>query len=264
LPTHHHVNPRSGLVRVAAYQPLMATCAVADTIARIRERVIWCETNGIDILCCPEAVLGGLADYARRPQEIAIDVESGQLQQILAPLASDRVTTIIGFTEIDPGNRLFNSAAVLSNGTVLGVYRKLFPAINKSVYTAGDQLPIFQVNDVKIGIVICRDSTFSEPAKILSAKGAQVLFIPTNTGLPRVRAYCEIVAEARKGDVRLAVESHIYVVRSDVAGEANGLVAYGASGIVDASGAVLQAAKLLSEDFLVAELALRPKSKGCT
>jgi 5-aminopentanamidase len=186
------------------------------------------------------------------------------LQQLLAPLASDRVTTIVGFTEFDRGNRLFNSAAVVSNGAVFGVYRKLFPAINKSVYTAGDQLPIFQVNDVKFGIVICRDSTFSEPAKILSAKGAQVLFIPTNTGLPRDRAYREMVAVARKGDVRLAVESDIYVVRSDVAGEANGLVAYGASGIVDASGAVFQTAKLLSEDFLVAELALRPKSKGCT
>jgi 5-aminopentanamidase len=248
-------------VKVAAYQPLMTNESIAATVARMQERVAWCEANNIAILCCPEGALGGLADYRSRPREIAIHADGGQLLELLAPLASDRVTTIVGFTEIDRSDRLFNSAAVFGRGKVIGIYRKLFPAINKSVYSAGDQLPVFEANGVKFGIVICRDSTFREPAKTLSAQGARVLFIPTNSGLPRPKASPTIVAEARSGDVRLAREFSISIVRADVAGEANGLIAYGASGVVDARGAVLQTAELLREDFLVAELDLQTEPR---
>jgi len=45
----------------------------------IRKRIDWCESAGVKILCCPEAILGGLADYAERPAEIAMDVEGGQV-----------------------------------------------------------------------------------------------------------------------------------------------------------------------------------------
>lgn len=44
----------------------------------------------MEILCCPEAVLGGLADYAADPAGIAIGVEGGELDTVLAPLASAR------------------------------------------------------------------------------------------------------------------------------------------------------------------------------
>lgn len=51
---------------------------------------------GVQVLCCPEGILGGLADYARRPDEIAIDVQNGQLERLLTPIASETVTTILG------------------------------------------------------------------------------------------------------------------------------------------------------------------------
>jgi predicted amidohydrolase len=70
---------------------------------------------------------------------IAIDVEGGQLHELLAPIASDRVATILGFTEIDRGGRLYNSAAVFHNGSVVGIYRKLYTAINRS---RTDKMPI--------------------------------------------------------------------------------------------------------------------------
>ena len=70
-----------------------------EALERIRDRVKWCETAGVGILCCPEAVLGGLADDAECPVDIAIDVGSGQLEELLAPLASKSVTAIVGFTE---------------------------------------------------------------------------------------------------------------------------------------------------------------------
>jgi 5-aminopentanamidase len=66
-------------MKVAAYQaPLHATSSM-DVIGLIREPVAWCESKGVEILCCPEGVLGGLADYASRLAEIAVNVEGGGL-----------------------------------------------------------------------------------------------------------------------------------------------------------------------------------------
>ena len=59
-------------MKVAAYQaPLLAAGSMA-ALQLIQQRVKWCEEQGIEILCCPEAILGGLADYATRPNEFAI------------------------------------------------------------------------------------------------------------------------------------------------------------------------------------------------
>ena len=132
------------VLKVAAYQAPLIAPGSMDAIALIREQVALCESANVKFLCCPEAVLGGLADYAEQPSTFAIDVARGQLEKVLAPLASETVTTIVGFTEIDAG-RLYNSAAIFHDGSVVGVYRKLHPAINTSVYEAGEETPVFTV-----------------------------------------------------------------------------------------------------------------------
>jgi 5-aminopentanamidase len=224
----------------------------------IRKRVEWCEAEGVEILCCPEAVLGGLADYAARPADFAMDVDSGQLSATLAPLASDTVTTILGFTEISAG-QLYNSAVVFHQGDVVGVYRKLHPAIRKSIYRAGDQIPVFKVGGLTFGIVICNDSNFPEPARIMASQGATALFVPTNNGLPLEGA--DVVGDARNADIARARENSVWVIRADVAGRTADLVSYGSSGVVDPDGTVLQSARRLTEDLLVAELtSVTPKS----
>src|SRR5262245_1569189 len=123
----------------------------------LRERVRWCEANGVEILCCPEAVLGGLADYAEDPAAIALSLEN--LSAVLASLASPTVATILGFTEL-VDERFYNSAVVFHKGQVAGIYRKHHPALRTSVYTPGVEAPVFAVNDLTFGILICNDSNF--------------------------------------------------------------------------------------------------------
>jgi predicted amidohydrolase len=222
-----------------------------EAIELIRSRVEWCEAQRVEILCCPEAILGGLADYAARPADIALDVESGQLSATLRPLASKTVTTILGFSEIS-GSHLFNSAAIFHKGSVVGIYRKLHPAIRKSIYEAGNRIPVFTIGNLTFGILICNDSNYPEPARIMASQGATALFVPTNNGLPAERA--EVVTEARNVDVALAVNNSVRVIRADVAGRTEDLVSYGSSGIVDRDGTVLQSAQRLTADLLVANL----------
>ncbi|HEX8148253.1 MAG TPA: carbon-nitrogen hydrolase family protein [Pyrinomonadaceae bacterium] len=250
-------------MKVAAYQAPLHATASADAVELIREQVLWCESNGVEILCCPEGVLGGLADYAARPADIAIDAEGGRLRELLAPVASDSVTTVIGFTELGQGGRLYNSAAVFHKGSVVGVYRKLYPAINRSVYEAGDRMPVFTVNGLTFGIIICNDSNYYEPARVMAAKGAAALFVPTNNGLPPAKGGPELVAEARCCDIARAVENSVTVIRADVAGRAESLVSYGSSGIVSPDGLVLQTARQLGPDLIVADIKTSRPTAGC-
>jgi len=59
-------------MKVAAYQaPLLATGSM-DALGLIQKQVRKCETDGITVLCCPEAILGGLADYSGDPNRFAL------------------------------------------------------------------------------------------------------------------------------------------------------------------------------------------------
>jgi predicted amidohydrolase len=236
-------------VKVAAYQAPLLRSGSLEAVDLIRTRVEWCESHGVVILCCPEAILGGLADHAADPRTFAIDASGDLLARALAPLASDAVTTIVGLTET---GRLYNTAAVFHRGSVIGLYRKLYPAINRSIYAGGDRMPVFQIDGLTFGIMICNDSNYPEPARVMAAQGAMALFIPTNNGLPPEKA--DVAAHARKVDIALAIENNVCVVRADVAGRADGIVSYGSSGIVDSHGNVLRSAPELTEELIVADL----------
>jgi 5-aminopentanamidase len=246
-------------MKIAAYQaPHLRSGSIREAVELIRHRVKWCEAEGVPILCCPEAVLGGLADDAPCPSDIAVNVESGQLRALLAPLASESVTTIVGFTEAVGAADLYNSAAIFAKGEVVGVYRKRHPAIRSSVYRAGDQSPAFTVGDLSFGIMICYDSNFPELGTNMVARGAKVLFIPTNNALRPKKA--DVVALTRAGDIFRAKSNGVAVVRADVAGNTGDRLSIGSSAIIDSKGMLLGSGKPLSEDLLVADLDVLPRN----
>jgi 5-aminopentanamidase len=239
-------------MKVAAYQAPLLPSGSMVALGHIRDRVKWCETEGVEILRCPEAVLGGLADDAECPLDIAIDVESGELEALLARLASRSVTTIVGFTETVGAGKLYNAAAVLHDGRVVCIYRKRHPAIRNSVYSAGDQSLIFTVGPLPFGIMICNDANYPELATEMVARGAKVIFVPSNNNLHPDKA--DVVALSRSVDIARARDNGVMIVRADVAGRTADRVSFGSSAIIDACGTVLQAGKTLSEDILVAEV----------
>jgi predicted amidohydrolase len=59
-------------VKVAAYQAPLLRSGSLEAVDLIRTQVAWCESHDVVILCCPEAILGGLADDAADPREFAI------------------------------------------------------------------------------------------------------------------------------------------------------------------------------------------------
>jgi 5-aminopentanamidase len=247
-------------MKVAAYQAPLLPIGSMKALRLIRQRVEWCESEGVDILCCPEAVLGGLADDAQCPADFAIEVEGGRLHALLAPLASKSVTAIVGFTETVGAGRLYNAAAVFHDGKVVGIYRKRHPAIRRSVYSAGDQSPLFTIGPLTFGIMICNDSNYPELAAEMAARGAQAIFLPSNNSLPAERA--DVVAASRAVDIARARDNEVMIVRADVAGRTADRVSFGSSAIVDARGTLLRVGKALSEDILIAEIHVGQEDGG--
>ncbi|HLK69273.1 MAG TPA: carbon-nitrogen hydrolase family protein [Bryobacteraceae bacterium] len=241
-------------MKVAAWQAPLLAAGCMDAIDLIHECVCTCEAQGIDVLCCPEAVLGGLADYDENPKRLAIRSDNGQLESVLAPLASDTVTCVVGFTELATDGALYNAAAIFQRGRVAGLYRKIHPAIRRSVYAPGSEIPVFRAGELMFGVMICNDSNYPELARMMTAQGASVLFIPTNNSLPNGRAGLRMNAAARKADIALAEENRIWVVRADFCGRNDELTSYGASEIVDPEGNLVRQARDGSTDLLVAEI----------
>ena len=213
-----------------------------NTIQLMKQRVRECEMNGVSVLCYAEAILAGLADFSDQPGRFAIRTSDGQLASVLAPLTSEMVTSIIGFTELGCNGALYNAAAVFQYGRVVGLCRKVHPALRRSVYSPGSEAPVFRAGELTFGVVICNDSNYPELARRMAVQGASALFIPTNNSLPNERASLKVNAAARSRDVALATENRLWVIRADMAGCNGNLTCFGCSQIIDPQGNVVQQA----------------------
>lgn len=101
--------------------------------------------------------------------------------------------------------------------------------------------------------MICNDLWYLEPARLLSAAGAAVIFVPTNSGHPRERSQ----ALSARGDnlpIARAVENTTTVVTADITGTQGHRLAKGFSAIIDPDGRVLARAEHMTECLITADV----------
>lgn len=119
----------------------------------------------------------------RARADVAAHAEPLDGESIGAWLAIARETgmhVVAGFPERD-GARLFNSAAVIAPGGVLGVYRKAhLYHFERAAFTPGDTgFLVWDSPAGRLGVLICYDSRFAEAVRLLLLHGAEVLCVPT-------------------------------------------------------------------------------------
>jgi predicted amidohydrolase len=124
------------------------------------------------------------------------------------------------------GHLLYNTAALVGpDGRMVGKYRKVtLPRgeCDRGIQPGSDY-PVFDTRFGKVGIMICYDGFFPEPARELSLRGAEIIAFPVWGCNPRL-------AVAR------ACENHVYVVSSTYCpADMNWMV----SGVFDHEGNVL-------------------------
>ncbi|MBP6964364.1 MAG: NAD+ synthase [Armatimonadetes bacterium] len=148
------------------------TRRITDCIGRAREA--WAE-----VVSFPELAITGYPpeDLLLKNGFVRGNMEC--LERIVA--ASRGIISIVGFVEQDV--RLYNSAAVISDGELIGVHRKVhlpnYGVFDEDRYfEPGGSLRVFEALGTVFGVEVCEDSWHPDgPHKPMAAAGAEIIIV---------------------------------------------------------------------------------------
>ena len=135
---------------------------------------------GAQLVVLPELANSGYVfDSSEEPREAAIHAD-GELLRTWSAVAGDALV-VCGFCELAPDGRVFNSAALLADGAVIAVYRKLHLwDKEKRWFVPGEEpAPVVETRYGRIGLGICYDIEFPELTRGLALQGAEMIALPT-------------------------------------------------------------------------------------
>ncbi len=207
---------------------------------------------GVDIISFPELALTGYPpeDLLLKPKFAHDNLET--LKELIKTV--DDIAVIVGFVD-KKGRDLYNSAAVIYNRKICGIYHKMhLPNYGvfdeKRYFKAGNDPVVFLFGGCAFGVNICEDIWYKEgPTRQQALAGARLILninaSPYHAGKARERE--EIIRGQAKSS--RAVVAYINLV-----GGQDELVFDGQSMIVDAQGKIICRAEAFKEDLLITDL----------
>ena len=234
-------------MKVAALQLAPTLANAEENVATACELLQRLQAEGVDLAVFPEAYLTGYCFSSKQEATDAALELRGQELQIIADCCQN-IAAIVGFAERTPED-IFNSAAVIDKGEIVGVYRKThLPYLGLDRFaTPGDDLPLFEIKGAKVGIAICYDVRIPEVSRSYALSGADILCIPTNWPQPAKKS-SDLVCPTR------AIENHVYVIAADRVGDERGFHFVGRSKIIDPLGNIIASADHDQEAIVIAEI----------
>jgi predicted amidohydrolase len=134
--------------------------------------------HGAKLVVLPELGITGHAGHPAMVAE-AEPVPQGLAVQALAALARELAIYICaGIAEDDRGLH-YNTQFVVGPEGYWGKQRKVHLSGDEYFYFRhGTQLPVLDLPFARVGMIICYDNEFPEPARCLAVKGAELLLAP--------------------------------------------------------------------------------------
>ena len=237
-------------VRVAAVQMEPKLGRIEANLGQIIERIADAAGAGARLVVFPECALSGYG-FASREEGLshAVSIDSAPVGRVTTACLRHDCFCIFGMLERD-GPRLFNACVLTGPNGMVATYRKVhLPFLGIDMFADPGDRP-FAVHDaggIKVGMHICYDGAFPEPARVLSLLGADLLVLPTNWP-----THSECAAEHMIPT--RAMENTVYVMAVNRVGEESGFRFIGTSSIVDPTGRRLALASPGSEETLFAEI----------
>jgi len=248
-------NPR--FVRIGHYQCVCKQRDLEANLGTVVKGLELASQANLDIVSFPETFLTGYFSEEKEARAQAFAIDSDQIKELLRRTARFEPLFMVGFNELRDGD-LYNTVAVIEKGELLGRYSKAMPIYG--YFKPGREFPIFEKKGLKLGVIICADGGYIEPTRILSIKGAQVIFAPhfNFVGDP-VKHYQNV-----RGDhIARAVENGVYFIRANnvvpgrkIDGVGTGGYGYGDSYVLDPNGQIVAAAGLYHEYLMIYNLDL--------
>ncbi|MGD8944097.1 MAG: nitrilase-related carbon-nitrogen hydrolase, partial [Desulfobacterales bacterium] len=149
-------------IRIAAVILNCPVGRVSDNLERMAGWVGAAKKQGVDVVCFPEMNVTGYSTRANI-KKVAEPVP-GKISQSVSEMAQAYdIAILAGLAEADLTGRVFASHLVVTKQGVAGTYRKVHIAPPESqIFTAGDAIPLFDINGFKLGIQLCYDAHFPE------------------------------------------------------------------------------------------------------
>jgi NAD+ synthase (glutamine-hydrolysing) len=244
-------------LRIALAQINITVGDIDGNAAKIKEYLNRARAQHVNIVLFPELTLAGYPpeDLLLKP---GFAVANRRALQDLLP-HTHGLTAVVGF--VDRLDDLFNAAAVLHNGELVGIYHKsLLP--NYAVFDedryfgSGDTPILFSYSSpaderrASFGVSVCEDIWYpAGPPEAQAAAGAELLLnisaSPYQSG--------KIAARERMLATR-AADNVAIVAFCNLVGGQDELIFDGSSLIIDERGNVLARGKSFEEDFVLADL----------
>jgi NAD+ synthase (glutamine-hydrolysing) len=238
-----------------ALQQLNSTVGdLAGNERAIRDGIVAAKEAGAQLVAFPELAVTGyppedllLKEHFLRQAREAVDRLADEARGIVA---------IVGFPE--RADDVYNAAAVLADGEVQGIYRKMrlpnYGVFDEVRYfRAGTEPAIIEVDGVIVGLTICEDDWVPDGPTVDEAlAGAEIVVnlsaSPYQAGKPAER---ETMLKQRARDNLCA-----FAFCAQVGGQ-DELVFDGTSAVISHSGAVIARAPQFDEHLLIADVDAR-------
>jgi predicted amidohydrolase len=251
------------LLRVALAQVAPDLGRLDDNLARHRQLLADARAGGAGLVVFPELGLTGyiLQDLAA---EVAMRLDDPRLIGLAA--ATSDLSAVVSFVEESGDHRLYIAAALLEDGEIRHVHRKLF----LPTYGLFDERRFFAAGDLLravpsrlgpgIGIAICEDFWHLTVPQLLALDGAQVLInVSSSPGRDLARTSEVGLGTATSWRTLMRAYAQLttsFVVFCNRVGVDESISFWGGSEVIAPSGAGVFSAPLYEEGMYFADIDL--------
>ena len=166
---------------------------------------------------------------------------------LLTTIAQEYETYVVTGINECYESKFYNSAVCINREGIITVYRKLqLYGKEKKFFTPGNKpLQLFNINNIKIGLMVCFDWFFPEIPRTLALQGAHIICHPMNAVIPD---------GAYLGDRFHSKWNRIFIILTNRIGKERDLTFIGRSQISDPTGNVLALASVDKEEIITANI----------
>jgi len=239
-------------VRVALAQLNQTVGALEANATAILRHATDARHRGAQIMVCPELAVPGYPpeDLVFKPSFVAANLRA--VRQLASQ--TGEMPIVVGFVDLDGGN-LYDAAAVLQHGRIMGVYRKIkLPNYGvfdeKRYFASGPTGLVLDTGPLRIGVTICEDLWVPNGPHIEEAQSGATLIVnlsasPYHHGKWR---------ERQRLITTVAREANAAVAYANMVGGQDELVFDGFSLVTDSRGQILAQAPGFEEELLVVDV----------
>jgi NAD+ synthase (glutamine-hydrolysing) len=250
----------SGGLRLALCQINARVGDLSGNARRVREGIDYARQAGAELVLFPELALTGYPPEDLLLREHFLTDTGAQLQELAG--AVEGIVAIVGFPERG-ADGVYNSAAVLAEGVVRSVYRKVhlpnYGVFDEQRYFKSGEPSgaVIELGGHRIGVTVCEDLWVPGAPACAEAEGGASVIVNISAspyhagkGLERERLFA-----------KRALETGAHVAFCAMVGGQDELVFDGHSFVLDPTGKTIARAVQFEEEVLLCELELPSPAK---